>query len=227
MKNFTENPPMLLPQTSSFTSFARIMRLSSCTALLFFFSSIAASNANAQTQSHAPVARLISVTPNAARTIAASYSPRLTRRSSTVITTATEVVVVAATSEERRAFEMINERRHANGLEPLVLDTELCRMAQLHSVSMAAGSFLAHAGPDGRDMTVRAHELGITGWRALGENIAYNQGFDDPAAFAVERWMLSPKHRENITNGMFTHTGLGVARAADGRVFFTQVFMTR
>ena len=25
----------------------------------------------------------------------------------------------------------------------------------------------------------------------LGENIAYNQGYDDPGAFAVERWMLS------------------------------------
>jgi uncharacterized protein YkwD len=39
--------------------------------------------------------------------------------------------------------------------------------------------------------------------------------------------MISDKHRANILNGEFTHAGVGIARAADGRVFFTQVFMKR
>ena len=69
--------------------------------------------------------------------------------------------------------------------------------------------------------------MGLRGWKALGENIAYNQGYSDPTAFAVERWMVSEKHRENILNGEFTHAGIGIAHASDGRVFFTQVFMER
>ena len=76
-------------------------------------------------------------------------------------------------------------------------------------------------------MTMRASETGVTGWSAIAENIAYNAGYDDPAAFAVERWLLSTKHRENILRDEFTHSGIGVARAADGRVYFTQVFVTR
>ena len=99
-------------------------------------------------------------------------------------------------------------------------------MARQHSEDMARKNFFSHEGPDGGTVE-RARELGIRGWKALGENIAYNQGFEDPAAFAVERWMGSSKHRSNILSEMFTRSGLGIARAADGRIFFTQVFVAR
>ena len=39
-------------------------------------------------------------------------------------------------------------------------------------------------------------------YKVLGENIAYNFGFDDPGGFAVERWMLSPGHRANILDAV-------------------------
>ncbi|HEX8853658.1 MAG TPA: CAP domain-containing protein [Pyrinomonadaceae bacterium] len=136
-------------------------------------------------------------------------------------------VAVAASSEERRAFDLINAERRRRGQQPLVWDGELTYMARVHSDNMARQNFFNHIDREGLDMSGRAGALGLRGWRALGENIAYNQGYDDPAAFAVERWMTSSKHRENILNGQFTHAGLGVARASDGRVFFTQVFMTR
>ena len=92
---------------------------------------------------------------------------------------------------------------------------------------MARGGYLSHTDPDGLDLRGRADVLGLHGWKALGENIAYNQGYSDPTAFAVERWMVSEKHRENILNDEFTHAGLGVARASDGTYYFTQVFMRR
>jgi len=100
-------------------------------------------------------------------------------------------------------------------------------MARYHSSNMAAGGYLNHVDRDGLDLTGRASLLGVRGWRAIGENVAYNQGYPDPTAFAVERWMISDKHRANILNGDFTHAGLGIARGADGRVYFTQVFMRR
>lgn len=130
-----------------------------------------------------------------------------------------------ASSLERRAFELVNAERRACGESPLVWDAELSRMARQHSLDMARSGALDHRGPDGRDMAERARAMGIRGWRVLGENIAFNQGFDDPSAFAVERWMGSYKHRANILNGQFTRTGIGVARAADGSIYFTQVFM--
>ncbi len=100
-------------------------------------------------------------------------------------------------------------------------------MARYHSGNMAGAANLSHKDTDGLDLSGRAALLGVHGWKAMGENIAYNQGYEDPVAFVVERWMKSDKHRENILNGEFTHAGLGIARTADGQVFFTQVFMSR
>ena len=113
------------------------------------------------------------------------------------------------------------------GEQPLVWDEDLNRMARLHSQNMARQNFFDHTGPDGQDTLMRARACGIRQWSALGENITYNQGFDDPAAFAVERWINSAKHRDNILRADFTHSGVGVAEAADGRIYFTQVFLTR
>lgn len=128
---------------------------------------------------------------------------------------------------ERRAFDLINSQRIAQGQSPFIWDAELCRMARQHSENMATRNFFDHTGPDGRDMVERAHNSNIRGWSALAENIAYNQGFEDPAAFVVQRWMRSSKHRDNVMNRAFTRSAIGVARAADGRIFFTQVFIAR
>lgn len=200
-----------LPQISRFCLIAAALAL-------------VASNGYGQTAgSSRPVARLIS-----------SSQPADPRRPSAALASPTSAPVMANSagisidlSLERRAFNLVNEQRARNGEPALVWDAELCQMARRHSEKMASGNFFDHTGPDGMGMVERARAQGIGGWRLLGENIAYNQGFDDPGAFAVERWMISAKHRSNILNGLFTHSAIGVARAADGRVFLTQVFMAR
>lgn len=153
---------------------------------------------------------------------APSYAP-----AATYARAATPMASFDATGDERRAFDLVNAERQKRGLRPLVWDASLARLARYHSATMARDGVLSHTDGDGLDLSGRAQVLGLHGWRALGENIAYNQGFSDPTAFAVERWMISQAHRENILNGGFTHAGLGIARAADGRIFFTQVFMER
>ena len=133
----------------------------------------------------------------------------------------------AATGEERRAFELVNAERQRRGLRPLVWDGDLTRLARYHSQNMARGGYLNHVDHNGLDLKGRAQAVGLHGWSMLGENIAYNQGYDDPTAFAVERWMVSQKHRENAMSGEYTHAAVGIARAADGTYYFTQVFMKR
>jgi uncharacterized protein YkwD len=170
-----------------------------------------------------PVARLIS----SSSSYEAPTRARVVARSSAPSNSYAPAPAVAATGDERRAFDLINAERQRRGLRPLVLDGSLTRIARYHSENMARGGFLSHTDRQGLDLRGRADALGLHGWKALGENIAYNQGFGDPTAFAVERWMVSEKHRENILNGEFTHAGLGVARASDGTYYFTQVFMRR
>ena len=184
---------------------------------------------NAQTNQTRPVARLIASSGHAIQTpVARPRSVRAGDKNAREMAHASASASMnsMATTDERRVFDLINQARRAQGYAPLVWDAELTRMAREHSAEMAGQNFLSHEGPDGA-MVERAHERGIRGWQVLAENIAYNQGFDDPAGFAVERWLKSAKHRDNIMRAGFTHTGLGVARTPDGRIYFTQVFVAR
>ena len=132
-----------------------------------------------------------------------------------------------ATEIEKRAFELTNAAREGYGLMPLAWDPELYVMARMHSESMGRLGFFSHETPEGLRMTDRARALGISHFRMLGENIAYNQGFEDPGGFAVEEWLLSPGHRANILRTEFRQSAIGVFIATDGTVYLTQEFITR
>ncbi len=132
-----------------------------------------------------------------------------------------------ANSIERRTFEQTNLVRVQNGLAPFVWDADLCRMARSHSEKMARLGFFAHVTPEGLSLRDRAREVGILRFSTVGENIAYNLGYEDPGAFVVERWMLSSKHRANILSAGFKAMAVGTFVATDGSVFLTQTFITR
>jgi uncharacterized protein YkwD len=128
---------------------------------------------------------------------------------------------------ERRAFDRTNEERAKAGLPPLVWDAELCRMARSHSESMATLGFFGHETPEGLQLKQRAHSMGIGHFRVIAENIAYNKGYEDPGAFAVERWMISSGHRSNILYVGFQASAIGSFVSKDGSVYLTQVFINR
>jgi uncharacterized protein YkwD len=117
--------------------------------------------------------------------------------------------------------------RVENGLTPLAWDAALCRMAREHSERMAKQGFFSHETPEGLLLKERARASGILHFRVIGENIAYNKGYDDPGGFAVERWMTSSGHRANMLYGGFQASAIGSYVAADGSTYLTQVFITR
>lgn len=138
-----------------------------------------------------------------------------------------KVAPVVPTNQELRAFELVNTERAKKGLRPLVWDAELTRMARLYSEKMASQNFFSHKAPDGEGLRERSRAIGIVGFKRLGENLAYNKGFADATACAVVGWMRSEGHRDHILDREFTRSGLGIARSAEGRVYFTQVFAVR
>ena len=159
-----------------------------------------------------PVARLVTrFTPTTAAPVNAVTSPSLAE----------------AGEIERRAFEQTNLVRVQNGLQPFEWDADVCRMARSHSVNMSRLTYFSHVTPDGLRLRDRARAAGILTFAVLGENIAYNHGYEDPGAFAVERWMASPKHRANILSKEFRAMAIGTYVAPDGSVFLTQTFITR
>jgi uncharacterized protein YkwD len=125
---------------------------------------------------------------------------------------------------ELDAFALVNDERTARGLAPLSMDLDQRAIARAHSQDMVARGFFDHTNPDGDDPFDRMADAGIT-YSTAAENIAWNQGYADPAQAAVDGWMASAGHRANILNPALTHTGMGVAeRGSDGRLYFTQVF---
>jgi uncharacterized protein YkwD len=130
-------------------------------------------------------------------------------------------------SVEKEAFDLINKKRADIGLEPLVWSDELAVLAKLHSQDMADQKYFSHRGSDGSMVDDRADKLGIKNWSAIGENIAFERGFDNAANFAVDRWMESPAHKQNLLDKRWKETGMGVAILPDGTFYFTQVFLLR
>ncbi|MGI8641675.1 MAG: CAP domain-containing protein [Pyrinomonadaceae bacterium] len=128
---------------------------------------------------------------------------------------------------ERQVFEFINKKRTEISLTPLIWNDDIAKIARIHSENMASNKFFNHAGLDGSMVNNRADAIGLSKWRAIGENIAYNRGYANPLEFVVEGWMKSPAHRENILNNRWQESGIGIAITADGTYYFTQVFLLR
>lgn len=128
---------------------------------------------------------------------------------------------------EKRAFDETNLVRVKNGLPPFVWDADIGLMARNHSENMSRLGFFSHVTPNGLRLPDRARAAGIRRYSVLGENIAYNQGYEDPGALAVERWMSSPKHRANILSSEFRAMAIGSFVAPDGSVYLTQTFIKR
>ena len=132
-----------------------------------------------------------------------------------------------ATVIERIVFELTNEERTANGLLPLAWDSELCRLARQHSEDMGGRGYFDHETPEGLFPKDRARAAGLRGFRVIAENIAYNKGYENPGAYAVQRWMKSSGHRANILYSAFQYSAIGSYVASDGSVYLTQVFILR
>jgi uncharacterized protein YkwD len=124
---------------------------------------------------------------------------------------------------ELQVQTLINQ--HRAGMHPalaaLALQDVISTEARKHSEAMASGA--AAFSHDGFEARVAAISSVLKVLRA-GENIAMNRGYSDPASQAVTGWLNSPPHRDNI-EGDYTHTGIGVAKSADGSVYFTQIFV--
>lgn len=154
---------------------------------------------------------------------------------------------------EQRIHALINAQRQRFRLPALGFDTKLREIARQHSQDMARNAFFEHVNTRGENPTQRGKRQGYVCRRRLGnyimegvaENIAQNNLFhsitiirqgtqerriynwsslDRIARSTVTGWMNSPGHRKNILTRHYQNQGLGVAVAADGKVYITQNF---
>jgi uncharacterized protein YkwD len=126
---------------------------------------------------------------------------------------------------EAALLDSVNRVRADHHLVPLRRDPMLDAVARAHSRDMALRGFLAHETPEGVNPVGRLDRGGVTGFSLAGENIGLtNRG--DPNREIVVGWLESPVHRENLLAPFFNTTGIGIAVAPSGALYYTQVYVT-
>jgi uncharacterized protein YkwD len=127
---------------------------------------------------------------------------------------------------EREIYLLINRERVRQKLGMLIWDDHLAMIARGYSAQMASENFFDHIDPAGNGVEHRAFRANLVNWRKIGENLFYIRDVTEFSPIAVRMWMESATHRQNVLDRGWTSTGIGIAKAADGRIFVTQVFMT-
>lgn len=122
---------------------------------------------------------------------------------------------------EQQAFDLVNAYRQEKGLPALENSDVIRDECRAHSQDMADGT--VEFGHDGFQRRVNNISLSIS-LSSAGENVAWNKGHSDPAQTAVDGWINSQGHRENM-EGDYTHAGMGVSINEEGEVYFTQIFI--
>jgi len=149
---------------------------------------------------------------------------------------------------EHEAFRGVNNEREKAGLAPLEWNSDLVYVARLHSQDMAERGYFSHHSPENKSHDDRLHEAGIYYYNRSAENLAkikhvssytYNtrtgkiinktyRTLEEVAEAAVEGWMNSTSHRENIMIPGLDESGIGLAYdAVNESFYFTQLFITR
>lgn len=124
---------------------------------------------------------------------------------------------------EAQVRQQINEIRQKNSLSQLRNNEKLAQVARNYSQQMAQKKFFSHTSPEGSTMVQRVKSAGIF-YLMLGENLFMCTNVPQPVPSAVEGWMESPGHRENILRPEYRETGIGVWRKGNS-YYMTQLFM--
>lgn len=132
-------------------------------------------------------------------------------------------VPAGAVGDEVALADLANGERTGRGLAALRTDLRLVRVARVHSAAMAADDDRGGECGDGRTLRHQGDLAGgISGtWVNLDENVICAGG---PEA-AHRLLMGSQPHRRNLLAAGTDAFGIGAARARDGTLWVTQIFM--
>jgi uncharacterized protein YkwD len=102
--------------------------------------------------------------------------------------------------------KLTNQKRHENGLSTLSYNQQLTEAAKAKGVYMLEHQFWAHVAPDGTEPWKFFLDAGYK-YKYAGENLA--RDFSS-AGSAIDAWMTSPSHKENMLSARYTDIGVAV-----------------
>lgn len=110
------------------------------------------------------------------------------------------------TASELKLIELINQERTKAGLNPLIIDYQLARVARIKAEDMNANNYFSHDSPAYGSPFKMMKNFGIS-YKAAAENIGKTSSMER----AHSGFMNSQEHRENIMNPYYTHIGVGIS----------------
>ncbi|MFQ5491778.1 MAG: CAP domain-containing protein [Phycisphaerae bacterium] len=121
----------------------------------------------------------------------------------------------------RQVLTLVNIERASLGLDPLTVDGRLTKAAGDFACTLAADGFFDHIDPQtGEGPGDRAAAAGYD-FFAVGENLAAGQ---PTAAEAVDGWLHSEGHRQNMLSPEWKETGISVRRGGPYNIYWVQLF---
>jgi uncharacterized protein YkwD len=124
------------------------------------------------------------------------------------------------TSTEETILAYVNQYRQSQNLSPLIAVDTFDQIAREHSGDMQSSDKMDHNGFSGRASMVQNRYPQAS----VAENVGFNQGFSMPEKHMVDSWIKSPGHQRNIV-GNYIYSGIGVTKSAEGKIFYTQIFV--
>lgn len=124
---------------------------------------------------------------------------------------ASQVLFYASTMETRALLADTNSERGQAQVPPLDENAQLDQAAQAKANDMATRNYWSHDTPDGNPPWTFVTSQNYS-YQKLGENLA--AGFDNEQS-AIDGWMSSPSHKENLLDASFGQVGFGVAKSAN------------
>ena len=122
---------------------------------------------------------------------------------------------------EQQVIDLVNMQRSYYKLPALKENGELSRVAQYKSQDMINRNYFGHQSWTYGSPFNMMKNFGLR-FSAAGENIAYGQ--QTPQA-VMNAWMNSAGHRNNMLNRVYNQIGVGVAKASNGTLYWTQMFI--
>ena len=137
------------------------------------------------------------------------------RQTSNVLTTEKQA------SMEKKVLQYVNEYRNSKKMSPLIYSEPLAQLARAHSTGMQRKNKIDHHGFSGRVSKVRKQYPRSY----MAENVGFNHRYSAPERAMVDSWIRSQSHRVSIL-GNYRYTGIGITQSAEGKIFFTQLFVS-
>lgn len=120
---------------------------------------------------------------------------------------------------EVEVLEDLNIYRKALGLMELKPMAELSVESEDHNFYMIESGEVSHANFSQR----ASYLMNQVGAEAVSENVAYGYRTADAV---INAWLKSKGHKENI-EGNYTHFGISVRQDAQGKNYFTNIFIRK